>query len=223
MTARTLPRRPQAVVFDMDGLILDTEVLFRDVMMEASEARGMTLPMEVFLRMVGLPDHASRAVALAHFGDEFDCDAWMAHAWELADARLEAGVPVKAGVAELLDYLDQAGLPRAICTSTRHETVERYLRPLGLLERFQAVVAAGDYPLGKPHPDPFLAAAARLGAGPASCLALEDSHNGVRAAAAAGMMTVMVPDLLPATAEMRSLCVAVAEDLHQVAALVRAA
>src|SRR5258708_30398774 len=119
----------------MDGLIVDTEAVFRDVMMEASEARGLTLPEEVFLRMVGLPDHGSRAVAMAHFGDDFDFDPWMAHAWELAHARIEAGVPVKAGVMELLDYLDRADLPRAICTSSRHETVERHLGPVGLLKR----------------------------------------------------------------------------------------
>ena len=223
MNAGALPRRPQAVVFDMDGLILDTEVLFRDVMMEASQARGVTLPMDVFLAMVGLPDHGSRAVAMAHFGDDFDFDPWMAHAWELAHARIEAGVPVKSGVVELLDLLDESGVPRAICTSSRREVVERHLAPAGLLVRFQAVVAAGDYDRGKPSPDPFLAAATRLGAEPASCLALEDSHNGVRAAAAAGMMTVMVPDLLPATAEMRSLCVAVAKDLHAVVNLLRVA
>jgi HAD superfamily hydrolase (TIGR01509 family) len=223
VSAGALPRRPRAVVFDMDGLILDTEVLFRDVMMEASEARGLTLPEEVFLRMVGLPDGGSRAVAMAHFGEDFDFDPWMQHAWELAHARIEAGVPVKSGVTELLDLLEEAGVPRAICTSSRREIVERHLAPAGLLARFQAVVAAGDYARGKPSPDPFLAAAARLGVEPGSCLALEDSHNGVRAAAASGMMTVMVPDLLPATAEMRSLCVAVADDLHAVAALVRAA
>jgi HAD superfamily hydrolase (TIGR01509 family) len=223
VSAAALPRRPKAVVFDMDGLILDTEVLFRDVMMEASVARGLTLPMDVFLAMVGLPDHGSRAVAMAHFGDDFDFGPWMAHAWELAHARIDAGVPVKSGVVELLDLLDETGVPRAICTSSRRDIVERHLAPAGLLARFQVVVAAGDYARGKPHPDPFLAAAARLGAEPASCLALEDSHNGVRAAAAAGMMTVMVPDLLPATAEMRALCVAVADNLHQVAALVRGA
>jgi HAD superfamily hydrolase (TIGR01509 family) len=219
----SLPRAAEAVVFDMDGLILDTEAVFRDVMMEASEARGLALPEEVFLRMIGLPDHGSRAVAMAHFGDEFDFDPWMAHAWELAHARIEAGVPLKSGVIELLDALDRARLPRAICTSSRHETVERHLGPVGLLERFHAVIAAGDYARGKPNPDPFLEAAARLGVEPVSCLALEDSHNGVRAAAAAGMMTVMVPDLLPATAEMRGLCVMVARDLHEVAALLAAA
>jgi HAD superfamily hydrolase (TIGR01509 family) len=219
----SLPRAVKAVVFDMDGLILDTEAVFRDVMMEASEARGLQLPEEVFLRMIGLPDHGSRAVAMAHFGDDFDFDPWMAHAWELAHARIEAGVPLKSGVIELLDWLDQAELPRAICTSSRRETVERHLGPVGLLERFHVVIAAGDYPRGKPSPDPFLVAATRLGVEPESCLALEDSHNGVRAAATAGMMTVMVPDLLPATSEMRGLCVRVAADLHEVIAMLATA
>jgi beta-phosphoglucomutase-like phosphatase (HAD superfamily) len=85
-----------------------------------------------------------------------------------------------------------------------------------LTERFHTVVAQGDYAASKPAPDPYLTAAARLGVAPALCLALEDSHNGVRSAASAGMMTVMVPDLLPATAEIAALCTFVAEDLHRV-------
>ena len=213
------PRPVKAVVFDMDGLLIDTEAVFREVMAEASQARGLILPDEVFLAMVGLPGRASRQVALDHFGADFDVEPWLAHAWELAHARMADGVPVKAGVEALLDVLEAAGLPREIATSSSHATVERHLRPAGLLGRFQAVIAAGDYALGKPHPDPFLAAARALAVEPADCLALEDSHNGVRAAAAAGMMTIMVPDLLPATAEMEALCMAVAASLVEVAAL----
>lgn len=213
-----LPREVRGVVFDMDGLLVDTEAVFRDVMMEASAARGLDLPMEVFLRMVGLPHQSSREVAMAHFGEAFDYHGWMGHAWELAHARLEAGAPVKAGVAELLDVLEAAAIPRAIATSSALATVERYLAPIGLLQRFQAVVSAGDCARGKPAPDPFVEAARRLGVAPADCLALEDSHNGVRAASAAGMMTVMAPDLLPANAEMRRLAIAVVDDLHEVAA-----
>jgi HAD superfamily hydrolase (TIGR01509 family) len=209
----------EAAVFDMDGLLLDTEAVFREVMAEASAARGVDLPDEVFLRMVGLPEAASRTVAMAHFGEDFAYDPWLEHVWELAHARLADGAPLKAGVAEVLDALDAAGLPRAIATSSGHAVVERHLRPSGLLARFDAVIAAGDYARGKPAPDPFLAAAAALGVAPAACLALEDSHNGVRAAHAAGMMTVMVPDLLPATEEMRSLCLTIAASLHDVAAL----
>ena len=212
----SLPRPPKALVFDMDGLLVDSEAVFREVMMEASTLRGVELPDEVFLRMVGLPSQAGRDVALGHFGADFDYESWLAHAWELAHERIDAGIPLKAGVAELLDWLDEAHLPRAIATSSHHESVERHFRPIGLLERFDAVIAAGDYAHGKPHPDPFLAAATRLGVAGADCLALEDSHNGVRAAHTAGMMTIMVPDLLPATEEMRALCVMIAPTLHDV-------
>jgi HAD superfamily hydrolase (TIGR01509 family) len=216
----TLPRDVAAVVFDMDGLLVDTETVFRDVMMDVSRRRGVHLPLEVFLRMVGLQSASSRVVAMDHFGPEFDFDGWMADTWELAHARMAVGVVVKAGVFELLDDLEARGIPRAVATSSGHATVQRQLGPNGLLARFQAVVAAGDYARGKPNPDPFLTAAARLGVDPVCCLALEDSHNGVRAAHAAGMMTIMVPDLLEATSEMRSLCVAVRETLHGVRDLI---
>jgi len=92
-----------------------------------------------------------------------------------------------------------------------------HLATTGITDRFHAIVANGDYANGKPHPEPCLTAAARLGMAPADCLALEDSHTGVRsAAAAAGMMTVMVPDLLPPTDEMRDLRIHIANDLHEV-------
>jgi beta-phosphoglucomutase-like phosphatase (HAD superfamily) len=85
-----------------------------------------------------------------------------------------------------------------------------------LADRFHAVIGHGDYVASKPSPDPFLTAAKRLGVDPALCLALEDSHNGVRSASAAGMMTIMVPDLIPATDEIQGLCTLVVDDLHAV-------
>jgi HAD superfamily hydrolase (TIGR01509 family) len=127
---------------------------------------------------------------------------------------------LKAGVVELLDFLDEAGLPRAIATSSRHEDVQFNLGAQGLLDRFETIIARGDYSRGKPYPEPFLKAAERLSVAPESCVALEDSYNGVRAAAGAGMMTIMVPDLLPPTAEMEGLCVSIVDDLHKVGALI---
>jgi beta-phosphoglucomutase-like phosphatase (HAD superfamily) len=94
--------------------------------------------------------------------------------------------------------------------------VRASLGPHGLVDRFHALITRDVQTQGKPHPEPFLKAAAALGVDPADCLALEDSHNGVRAAAAAGMMTVMVPDMLHPTDEMHSLCVRIAIDLHEV-------
>ena len=206
----------RAVVFDMDGLLVDTEVMIRDLMVKAALARGAHLPFEVFMQMVGLPDHASNAVARAHFGDDFPLEELEAEVSAGARAACEIGVALKTGVVELLDHLDAAQIPRAICTSSSHAAVQRTLGPSGIIPRFDAIVAAGDYPRGKPNPDPFLTAAARLGVAAQVCLALEDSHNGVRAAHAAGMMTVMVPDLLEPTDEMREKCHAIAESLHHV-------
>ncbi len=220
-SAPALPRRVHAVVFDMDGLLVDSETLFRDAMMEAAASFDRELPLSVFLRMVGLPGAESRHVAVAHFGPEFPIDSFNDAVWRYAEARHALGVALKPGVVELLDHLDAAGLPRAVATSSSHAAVELQLGRNGLLARFDAIVAAGDYARGKPNPDPFLTAAKRLGVDPVHCLALEDSHNGVRAAHAAGMMTVMVPDLLEATDEMHGLCVTIAETLHHVRGLLK--
>src|SRR6202011_3732198 len=139
--------------------------------------------------------------------------------WASPDARLAP----KLGALELLDTLDQFGLPRAIATSSSRRTVERHLTAHNLMGRFDAIIGHGDYERGKPAPDPFLKAAERLGVEPYLCLALEDSHNGVRSASSAGMMTIMVPDLLEPTDEIRGLCSFVVRDLREVRALFLAA
>jgi HAD superfamily hydrolase (TIGR01509 family) len=216
-----LPRKAHAVVFDMDGLIFDTESLYRDAIIEAAGGQGHDVPLGFYLTMIGLSGEATRALFSERFGKEFDFDAFWTTAskrfYQLAASQLR----LKAGVVELLNVLDDFQLPRAIATSSHHEDVRHHLRRHGLLDRFQTVVAQGDYARGKPSPDPFLKAAERLEVEPALCLALEDSYNGVRAASAAGMMSIMVPDLLAATAEMEQLCVCIAQDLHQVCTLMK--
>ena len=130
---------------------------------------------------------------------------------------LAAGaIPLRPGVVELLDVLDEHGLPRAIATSTDHVRARRHLKHAGILARFDAVVTRTDVTHGKPAPDTFLQAASRLDVDPNVCLGLEDSHNGVPAAAAAGMMTIMVPNLLPPTDDMRELCVMICASLIDV-------
>jgi HAD superfamily hydrolase (TIGR01509 family) len=197
-------------------------VLIRDLMMRLAPNYGGDLPDVVFQRMVGLPSAASDAVARAHFGPDFPLETFEAEVTRHVHIACEAGVALKAGVIELLDHLDERRIPRAIATSSSHPSVQRTLGPSGILPRFDTIVASGDYARGKPNPDPFLTAATRLGVAPEDCLALEDSHNGVRAAHAAGMMTVMVPDLLDPTEEMQDLCVAIATSLHHVRDLIDA-
>jgi HAD superfamily hydrolase (TIGR01509 family) len=210
------PRPVAGVVFDMDGLMIDTETVWRDVQLAEAEAQGLDLPLEVILSLIGKRWRVSRGLLLDHFGPDFDVDAYAAAVSARHAATCRAGVVVKAGVVELLDLLDALGLPRAIATSSDLQVVIDRLGPRGLLQRFHAIITNEDCIEGKPHPEPYLNAARALGLDPALCLALEDSYSGVQSAHAAGMMTVMVPDLLPPTAEIEGLCLAVAETLHQV-------
>jgi HAD superfamily hydrolase (TIGR01509 family) len=213
----------KAVVFDMDGLLVDTEVLYCDALAAEAGAMGYDLGMDVLKQMIGHSWAGSTTVLKAHFGEAFDTERLregsIVRFYELA----EGGIALKAGVREVLDVLVARDIPRAIATSSRRSEVEHHIGHHDLLDRFQVIVASGDYPRPKPNPDPYLIAAERLGVEPACCLALEDSHNGVRAAAAAGMMTIMVPDILDPTEEMHSLCIRIARDLHEVREMLQAA
>jgi len=215
-----LPHPPAAVVFDMDGLLFDTEALRQEALLLAAAEGGHEIVLDVFNRAVGLPWTQSRPLFLSHFGETFPAEefheSWVRHFWVIAETRLT----LKPGVLELLDLLDRLRTPRAIATSSSHPTIDHHLAACNLKGRFDAIVGRGDYANGKPAPDPFLKAAERLGVAPPLCLALEDSHNGVRSASSAGMMTIMVPDLLEPTAEIRGLCTFVVRDLHEVRSLV---
>jgi HAD superfamily hydrolase (TIGR01509 family) len=215
-----LPRPVLAVVFDMDGLIFDTEPLYRDAIIAAAMDRGHDMPLPLCLSTIGLTSKETRAVLVAHYGPTFDFDTLWKAAADRFETLVETQLYLKPGVVELLDALDKAGLPRAIATSSSHNSVQHHLAVHGITHRFPEVIAQGDYARGKPSPDPYLKAAERLAIDPAHCLALEDSYNGVRAASGAGMMTVMVPDLLPATAEMEKLCVRIVRDLCEVRDLI---
>ncbi|HEY0650345.1 HAD family phosphatase [Phenylobacterium sp.] len=211
-----LPRPVKAVVFDMDGLLVDTETVVFRAMQRAADAIDAEMPFATFQRMVGLQHAASDLILVEHFGPSFDLQAWSAAVSGHFREELAAGIALKAGAAEILDALDALGLPRAIATSSSLESVQASLGPHSLVDRFHALITRDVQTKGKPHPEPFLKAAQALAVDPADCLALEDSHNGVRAASAAGMMTVMVPDMLDPTEEMETLCVRIARDLHEV-------
>jgi HAD superfamily hydrolase (TIGR01509 family) len=218
----SFPRPVRAVVFDMDGLLVDTEVMVFRAMQRAAGHIGGEMPFGTFQRMVGLTHASSDLILMEHFGEGFDLDAWSAAVSAHFREEVTAGIALKAGVLEILDHLDLAGLPRAIATSSSLQAVQQSLGPHSLVDRFHALITRDVQTRGKPHPEPFLKAAHALGVDPADCLALEDSHNGVRAASAAGMMTVMVPDMLDPTEEMETLCVRIARDLHEVRELLAA-
>ena len=208
--------RPQGVVFDMDGLLLNTESLRMRALDDCAREMGVSLKTELFAALVGGATPAARHALEAHVRDDLPKDFWTLYR-RFADVRMAAVEPMPGALA-LLDHLRDREIPCAIATSATRASVERFCGKFELLPRFGAVIAKGDYEKAKPAPDAYIAAAARLGAAPAACLALEDSYNGVRAAVAAGMATIMAPDVLPATDEMRRLCHAVVSDLHEVVA-----
>lgn len=215
------PRPVRAVAFDMDGLLLDSEALFRDALFDVADARGLNFPQDLFLSMVGLPGATNRVQVSAHFGEGFDYDDFILGVKARFRVLMPERLTLKPGADDLVAASRAAGLPVALVTSSGRETAEFQLEPFGLLAQFDAIVAGGEAARGKPWPDPYLEAARRLDIDPVHCLAFEDSHNGVRAAHAAGMMTVMVPDLLPPTDEIAALCTAVMPSLEHAMGWVR--
>lgn len=216
----SLPRAPHAVVFDLDGLLLDSERLIRDAMLTVSPRFGKAIDLPFFLGLVGHTRADNDVLLLQHFGDAAIVEDFHVAVRAHVQAEAAAGAALKAGVIELLDTLDAAQLPRAIATSSSHDWVDRHLVAHRLTERFNAVIARGDYTHSKPHPEPYLTAARQLDAAPEHCIALEDSYSGVRAAHAAGMMTIMVPDLLVPTDDMRERAFRIVDTLHDVVALI---
>ncbi len=216
MAGRILPHPLDAVIFDMDGLLLDSERLYRDAMRQVLAGQGRDLPEPLFLSLVGRPWPANRLTLAAHYGPGFDCEAHRSECFAAYEALAVGGTPLRPGAGDLLAWLAAAGVPLAVATSTATARAEAKLAGAGLRGFFAHVVGADDVARHKPDPAPYLHAAALLGARPAHCLALEDSHAGVRSAAAAGMVTIMVPDLLPPTAEIAGLCAAIVDSLADV-------
>lgn len=202
-----LPRKPRAVVFDLDGTLIDSEALVKDAHFAACAELGVTMTDAQFLSLVGLHREANDLQLKGYYGDDFPLE----HFIGLTRAHVGDRVaPLKAGAVELMDALDEAALPFALATSSRRPWVEKHFAAHRLDTRFRAVVTRQDVVEGKPHPEPYLHASRLLGAEPQNVLALEDSYAGVTSAHAAGCMTVMVPDLLSANDDMRAKALVVA-------------
>ncbi|MFI5777633.1 HAD family hydrolase [Nocardia sp. NPDC051570] len=207
----------QAVVFDMDGLLLDSERLAIESLALAGAELGYDMPLEFCRSLIGMPADRCRELAVEAFGADFPLDDYFARHDIALAGLVDAGrLETKTGVFELLDELDRQGIPRAIATSSGRERTDHHLEVAGIADRFDAVVTRSDVTRGKPHPEPYLTAVAALGADPEHTIAVEDSPNGLRAAHAAGLRCMLIPDLVAPTTETRRMAHRVYPDLHQV-------
>ncbi|SFZ71893.1 HAD family hydrolase [Chitinimonas taiwanensis] len=195
---------PAAVLFDMDGLMLDSESAVMQCWIEAAAAHGKTLDEELLHAMVGLHEKLCFALLCQRMPEE---EVWtLARATDaLYHERVEAGLPLKPGIRSLLEWLDELGIPKAVATSTRRDRAEHKLTQSGLIKHFPVVITGSDIEHPKPAPDIYLLAAKTLQVDPQHCLVLEDSEPGVRAALAAGMTPIQVPDMKAPSAEVRAL------------------
>ena len=188
--------RIRGVLFDMDGLVLDTEKLYTRFWMEACRFYGFPMTVEQALKMRTANSKLSEENLHRFFGPSVDYRLCRAKRIQLMDAFIrENGVETKPGIFELLDALDARGIRAVITSSAPRERIEQHLASVGLLHRFTAICSGHDVPRGKPAPDIYLHGAASLGLSPESCLALEDAPTGILAAHRAGCVTVMIPDL----------------------------
>ena len=204
-----------AVVFDMDGVLFDTERLCKDCWIALSKEYEIPNMEEVYALCIGVNVQATRQIVYENYGKDFPFEEYDRRASEMYNRYIaEHGVPVKDGVRETLEALAKAGVKIAVASSTRREKVLRLLASAGIDRYFTAVVGGDTVTHSKPHPEIFLKACEALGVAPEEAIAVEDSHNGIRSAHAAGMAPVMVPDLLPVTEEMRELSAYVAEDMN---------
>lgn len=211
--ASRLPDPIRAVIFDMDGTLIDTEAAHRRAFAETGQAIGWPMSDDLLLSMVGIHRDENERMLAAHLGPDFPLVRFYADSDALFEAAVDAGIPLRPGANLLLDHLARAGIPVALATSTAAPYAQQRLEKTGLLHYFDVIVTRSDVDRPKPHPEPYLLAARLLDVDPAQCVAVEDSYAGVRSAVAAGIATVMVPDLLPPTEELVLACAQVLPSL----------
>lgn len=207
----------KTVIFDMDGVLLDSEALDHKCWYEIADENGLKEIDDVFFKTIGRTEDACIRLLKDKYGDDFDGAWFRAATLERFDEMAERdGMPVKPYAAECLKGLKDAGVKLALASSTNIDRVRRQLGETHLLEYFDEVIGGGMFKKSKPDPEVFLLACEKIGANPAETYVIEDSFNGIRAAHAGGMLPIMVPDLVQPNSEICGYCHRVFGNLREV-------
>ena len=194
------------VIFDMDGLMTDTERLYIDLWCQILREQGMEEHREIVTRCIGMDHGKMRAYIAEALSADFDYLSVLGEVGRRSEQYCrENGIPVKPGLYELLDYLDQAHIPYAVATSSRGQGARSKLERIGVLSRLRGLVTGDMVEKGKPDPEIFVRAAGTLTLPPENCLVLEDSPHGILAAHKAGCLPMMIPDLWEPDEDVKAL------------------
>ena len=195
----------QGAIFDMDGLLFDTERMYRDSWKQSAQQFGLVHNPDFPRTVCGSSGAHMREIILQYY-PQVDAKAFADDCILRVERELETHVPEKTGVRDILQYFKQHGVRVAVASSSKRATVLHNLKQADILSYFDAVVSGDPVTHGKPAPDIFLLAAQQIGCEPENCYVFEDGTNGIRAGAAAGCTTIMIPDLTPPNAQLEQLC-----------------
>jgi HAD superfamily hydrolase (TIGR01509 family) len=211
----------KGVLFDMDGVILDTEKLYTRFWKEAAQSLGFPMTHEMALGMRSLSRELGERQLKEYLGEEVDYQKVRDTRIKMMTAFIqENGVELKPGIQKLLDFLKEKGIKTSIATSSPLDRTKEYLSKVGLVEAFDELVSGHMVPHGKPAPDIYLYAAEKLGLKPEECLVIEDSPTGLLAGMRAGAVPIMIPDQDQPTDETKARIYAVADSLKEIISLI---
>lgn len=214
----------KAIIFDVDGLMFDTENLRMESYKYAMPIAGITVSEQALIKTLGVNSKEIKRIMFEDAGYEFDYGKLREIRYKYVDDYMEKyGAPIKKGLYELISFINNIGLKKAIATSNSYEVISKYCKEANLLDEFEIIVTGDKFTRGKPFPDIFLNTSEQLGIPPEECMVLEDSFNGIKAAHSANMLPVMVPDIVKPDEKIEKLLYAKCDSLLDVIEIIRKA